>query len=560
MTPNGEFANDLLEPHKVWGQKTTVMFVIDLVVKPLLVLFIIANMFFFVFRVMPGDPASIYISGNLAATQPDLAQAIRVFWGFDLPLPLQYGIFMLHFFTGGFLRAHSFTEGLRPVGESIVARLPQTLRLTLIPFAIISTIFVVYAVLRRNNVASKSGWRRQVYEIIFSKWLWILLAIIVLWGNLQLGILGILPLYGSVSAPNPTDPTLYALDLLWHLVAPVSVICLLCTAVATHYFYQKPGEAMPPISHGVPRLLVWTASIALPLETWYNHYGLGLYAYTSLLLQNYPAVIAISYIYFLLFGVSALLVEAILRWTLYRNPVELHGHKASLFEKRSLRRIPSIIGLVLVFVFIGIAIAGTFVPPIGYWPRDAPLEYTLRGLFPLLVEGASVGIVATLVGGLLGLGAYHALRTDWSWPVKYIPVFIVSVIVLVFGFQVIVCSIGLDPISIAGTSFLNGAGLILSIGAIRRISNTDLGKGEVIWRNWARTLAPVFIFYCLIGGLLALVGGFMHFLWTDNLSYVIADFLSAGFYMTNPMLFLLPGAFIVLFVLAFDLLWCGLRN
>lgn len=558
MSPNSK--SELLEPHKVWGQKTKLMIVIDLVVKPLLVLFIIANIFFFVFRIMPGDPASIYISGNMAATQPELANAIRVFWGFDLPLPLQYGIFILHFFTGGFLRTHSLSMGFRPVSEAIAARLPQTLRLTLIPFAFICTIFTVFAFLRRKNVASKGGWRRHIYETIFSKWLWILLAITVLWVNLQFGLLGILPLSGSVSAPSPADPMLYTLDLLWHLVAPVSVICLLCAAVATHYFYQKPGEAMPPLSHGVPRLLVWTAAIALPVETWYFHYGLGSYAYSSLMSTNYPAVVAASFMYFIIFGLTSLLLEAILRWTLYKNPVEIHGHKASLVEKRSLRKIFSLIGLVLIFIFIGIAIAGTFVPAIGYWPRDAPLEYTLRGLLPLLIEGVSVGIVATLVGGFLGLGAYHALRSERSWPVKYIPAFIISVFVLVFGFQVILVSIGLDPMSFGGSNFLNGAGLILSVGAIRRISNTDLGKGKVISRNWARTLAPVFVFYCLIGGLLALAGGFLHFIRTFNLSWVIGDFMQAGFIYSNPTAFLLPGAFIALFVVAFDLLWCGLRN
>ncbi len=73
---------------------------------------------FFVFRLMPGDPVSILISGNLEANQAELAAALRALWGLDQPLPLQFVQYMQNMLTFNF--GYSFTEGFRPLAFQIL--------------------------------------------------------------------------------------------------------------------------------------------------------------------------------------------------------------------------------------------------------------------------------------------------------------------------------------------------------------------------------------------------------------------------------------------------------
>ncbi len=532
------------------------MVVIDLVAKPFLGLFIIVNILFLYWRILPGDPVAIFISGYMRANMTAATNYVWQLWGFDLPLSSQYAIFLFNCFSGQLFRTLSFTEGYRPVGEIILMRFPNTLLLVLLPFLIISGMFALFYWFRRGKGAPVIRVWGYLYQILFSKSLWILLALLFFWGALQLGLSGVLPLGGTHSVPLPSDPLVQALDFGWHLIAPATIIALLSMAVATHYFHQAPDEPIPPLSHGLPRLLLWTVSIAIPIEVFYNWYGIGRVLLDFTFLNNYPGLLAVLVTYIFAFGLAALFLEGVLRWGIYQNPVEFHGQHITPIEKATFRRPYIIIGLILVCIFIGLAVVGQFIFTPEPWPRTAPLEYSLMGLFPLLMEGVTIAFIATLIGGLLGLGANFALRSGLSWPINYLPAFIFSLIVITLSILPIIPALYIEP---WGQLTLT-VGLLLSAGAIRKISNTELGEGSMAISAWAKTLFPIFILYFLAGGAIALIGGLIGIHYTHNLGWVILDLLQSGILTLNPFILLIPGTLIFFFIFAFDFLWNGLHQ
>ncbi len=546
----------LLEPHVKWTKRTMWMLVVDLVVKPVLALVIVASILFYYWRLVPGDPVALFISGPMAVNMQELSDFIKALWGFASPLPIQYGIFLFNIFSGRLLQTASFVEGYRPVGESISYRFPNTLLLVLIPFLIVSFIFIVFYWVRRRATTPLEGMKRHLYNIVFSKSLWILLALAFFWGALQLGVLGLLPLSGTYGVLyGSLDSFGQLLDYGWHFIVPATLTTLLSVAVATHYFYQPPGDELPPLSHGLSRLLVWTVSISVPVEIYYNWYGIGGRLLDYIFMMNFPGLLAILVTYILTFGLAAILLEGILRWTISRDPVELHGQQVIPLEKSTLRRPHIIVGGVLVCSLVVLAIGGQFYFTAQPWPRTAPLEYSLMSLLPLLMESITISLIATVLGGLIGLGAYYALRTKLSWPLNYLLAFPFSLIVFTLAILPVVPALYINTF---GQMTLT-VGLLLSAGVIRKISNSNLGKGASVPREWAKSLLPLFVFYCLVGGAIAFVAGFMGFGFSRNLGWVVQDLMFAGVIMTNPLVLFIPGILLVFFIFTFDFLWIGLR-
>lgn len=89
---------------------------------------------FFAFRLMPGDPAEIWL-GDYAT--PQLVRTVSEKWGLDKPLLVQYAIFARRLFQGDL--GDSFRTP-RPVLELLAHHYPYTLRL-LVPSFVLSVIF-----------------------------------------------------------------------------------------------------------------------------------------------------------------------------------------------------------------------------------------------------------------------------------------------------------------------------------------------------------------------------------------------------------------------------------
>lgn len=84
-------------------------------------LFALITIIFFLFRVMPGDPTALLLTGNFSE---EARQAMLENFGLDKPLHVQYFIFIGNIFQGEFGRSYFYKE---PVLDVIIPRMINTL-------------------------------------------------------------------------------------------------------------------------------------------------------------------------------------------------------------------------------------------------------------------------------------------------------------------------------------------------------------------------------------------------------------------------------------------------
>lgn len=301
-------------------------FVLRRIINSIILIFGAITFNFFVFRLMPGDPASLLISGNLQANQAELAAALRTLWGLDQPLPMQFGLYVVNMFTFNF--GISFTEGFRPVIESIAVRLPNTLLL----MGTAATMTIILGVILGVAAASKRGGKFDMGTVTSAlafysiPTFWLGMVFILVFGfYLRLpGGQGIFPYSGTVSVPAFDDPLLHALDVGHHLVLPALTLCLvsyggymlvmrnnlidvltedyIVTARAkgvderTVLYKHAMRNAILPLVTMIAFTFGGLIGGATLTETVFNWYGLGRYIFESVMRQNYPVLQAIFYI------------------------------------------------------------------------------------------------------------------------------------------------------------------------------------------------------------------------------------------------------------------------
>jgi len=275
---------------------------------------------FFVFRLMPGDPVTILISPILKANQPELAEALRRLWGLDLPLPYQFGVYVVNMLTFQF--GHSFTEGFRPVIESIAARIPNTLVL----MGTAALVTIMLGVVTGITAAAKRGRKLDVGMVTTALAFY---SVPTFWlGMMLILFLGfyvpLFPMYGTISRPAPEDPLIYALDVGRHLVLPAATLALvsyggymlvmrnnlidvltedyIVTARAkgaderTVLYKHALRNALLPLVTMIALTFGFLITGATLTETVFNWYGLGRLIFDSVMQQNYPVLQAIFYI------------------------------------------------------------------------------------------------------------------------------------------------------------------------------------------------------------------------------------------------------------------------
>lgn len=275
---------------------------------------------FFVFRMMPGDPVSILISPYLDANQQELADALRVMWGLDQPLHIQFVNYIVNMFTFNF--GISFAESNRPVVESIAARLPNTLLL----MGTAAIITIIIGIATGIAAASKRGGPFDMGMVTTALILysvptfWLGMMFILLFGF----YVPFFPMGGTVSVPAPADPLAYALDVGWHLILPAITLALvsyggymlvmrntlidvltedyIVTARAkgvderTVLYKHALRNAILPLVTMIALTFGFLITGATLTETVFNWYGLGRLIFESVIAQNYPVLQAIFYI------------------------------------------------------------------------------------------------------------------------------------------------------------------------------------------------------------------------------------------------------------------------
>lgn len=194
-----------------------------------LTLLILLTLMFFLFRIMPGDPASMIIDPKMP---PEAKAILKKQFGLDEPPIKQYIIYLKNFFRGELGR--SFYYG-RPVFEIIMERLPATILLfttaTIISWSLGFFLGKIIAWKRGSFLEHSLNFFGLIFYSIFLPWFGLMLIWIFSYK------LGLFPLGGMISPElwlerEKVSWVLLFLDLLNHLILPILVLTIVSFAGA----------------------------------------------------------------------------------------------------------------------------------------------------------------------------------------------------------------------------------------------------------------------------------------------------------------------------------------
>ncbi|MBN1161648.1 MAG: ABC transporter permease [Dehalococcoidales bacterium] len=132
-------------------------YIIRRVLQAVIVLIIVTLIVFFVIRLLPGDPLIIYVAqtAQLQAMPPEMIEELRVQYGLDKPIMVQYANWMLDMFRGDFGESIYYHED---VSQLMAERFPVTLHIgisSLIVGAIFGILVGVITAVRRGKWLDK---------------------------------------------------------------------------------------------------------------------------------------------------------------------------------------------------------------------------------------------------------------------------------------------------------------------------------------------------------------------------------------------------------------------
>ncbi|TIP26323.1 MAG: ABC transporter permease [Mesorhizobium sp.] len=194
-----------------------------ILIRALITLLMVAVLNFILFRVIPGDPASLLLGGARTSATAEQIEAQRQNWGLDQPLFPDQMVDYLSATIRGDL-GYSFKFRGRRVSDLIWERLPATIALVgLAQFiAILCGVMLgLYAGWRRGGAVDhiSTGASLALYSTP-SFWLGMILVVIFSTS------LGWLPGYGAYSPGAITGSLGSFLDYLRHLTLPVTAVAL----------------------------------------------------------------------------------------------------------------------------------------------------------------------------------------------------------------------------------------------------------------------------------------------------------------------------------------------
>ncbi|MFW9984133.1 MAG: ABC transporter permease [Candidatus Odinarchaeota archaeon] len=271
---------------------------------------------FFVFRLMPGDASSILIGDYF---DPLRAEQLRMLWGLDQPLLVQFAQYIINMFT--FNYGYSFVES-RPVIETIAARLPNTLLLTgtaAVITIVLGIVAGIVAATRRGSTADK-GLVTTTLAFYSTPSFWLGMIFILLFAT----YLPLFPKRGTVHSPAPEDPLLFALSVGHHLMLPAFTLALvsfgaymlvtrntLVEVMSEDYILTARAKgvnenavlykhamrnAVLPLVSMIALTFGFLITGATLTETVFDWYGVGRLIFDSIQARDYPVLQAIFFI------------------------------------------------------------------------------------------------------------------------------------------------------------------------------------------------------------------------------------------------------------------------
>lgn len=279
------------------------------------------------------DPA------QLEEAMKQIEEALIVAYGLDKPWYVRMPNMLLRIITldlGNAKSQQTFTGSIK-VADIIMERLPNTILLMVTVLVINFILGLVVGV----KVATKPG---SVLDRVVSLYSSISYAIPTWW----LGMIMILvfsfyirlfPFQGMYSTPPPTDPLGLFLDLLWHAALPIITLVI---ALSGSWIYitrsivittAQEDFVIAARAKGFPeRLVLWRYIIrvaappiltnlilALPAylggailtETVFGWPGMGLLYYNSIMAVDEALILALTYMYTLIYVVARFVLEVL---------------------------------------------------------------------------------------------------------------------------------------------------------------------------------------------------------------------------------------------------------
>jgi peptide/nickel transport system permease protein len=320
-------AHDRLEEHQPAGRGLSRMLAVK-VGSALLTLFVVLIGNFFLFRVLPADPAR-NLSHSNALTAAQQAALNRTF-GIGLPLPQQFWNYLVQTAHGNLGRSFLNQE---PVSQLIASRLWPTI-LLVGTSTVLSTIIGVWIGIRAawNRGSRFDRGSTAICNILYSMpdfWLGMVLLIV---------FASKIALFPDAGMHNPSGGGggLHSvLDLLWHLALPCTVLTLVYLAeyslvmrsslldeLGSDYLLTAQAKGlrddMVRRRHAVPNALLpsitlimlnlgFVISGAITTETVFSWPGLGYLSYQALNAPDYPTLEGV----FLLFSAAVIVANLI---------------------------------------------------------------------------------------------------------------------------------------------------------------------------------------------------------------------------------------------------------
>jgi peptide/nickel transport system permease protein len=279
-------------------------------------LFIISIISFFIVTLTPGSP---YPWGELnPKISAEVKTNFRKKFHLDRPLHEQYAYIMRDLFTGN-LRS---IKDDRPVMSRIMERLPATLALNLTSILIslsFGTLLGVYAARNAGRWQDISGsFLAFLFIALPGFWLSYLVAIVLVKG---FGV----PILGthSYGIAFPNDLAV-ALDTLWHLLIPATILAIGGIASQSRYLratmigtlredYIRTARAkgmsegtllykhalrnsIRPLVTGIGMLLPAMIGGSVVIETIFAYPGMGRLGYEAVLERDYPTLVALNFV------------------------------------------------------------------------------------------------------------------------------------------------------------------------------------------------------------------------------------------------------------------------
>ena len=291
-------------------------FLIRRLALSVVLLFIISIISFFIVTMTPGSP---YPWGELnPKISAEVKANFRKKFHLDRPLPEQYALIMHDLFTGD-LRS---MKDDRPVMTRIMERLPATLALNFTSILIslsFGTLLGVYAAKNAGRWQDISGsFLAFLFIALPGFWLSYLAAIVLVKG---FGV----PILGthSYGIAFPNDLAV-ALDTLWHLLVPATILAIGGIASQSRYlratmigtlredyirtarskglaeegvlYKHALRNSIRPLVTGIGMLLPTMIGGSVVIETIFAYPGMGRLGYEAVLERDYPTLVALNFV------------------------------------------------------------------------------------------------------------------------------------------------------------------------------------------------------------------------------------------------------------------------